>query len=635
MPSAETTFLPLLCPRSRASVSQVERSAGKHTMPRSKVVAVDPEEEELDEARAREDDLKWRPGLSGKEAKLRANKLREASVKRGLSRAAKREASQAERQGASSSLDPNAAPSAPLDISEPAPSPTHDDVTDQPEVASEGSAPLFDPLEAMPLELWSDIMESGWLDALSLCALACSCTELARLAARPALWDTIHEHTFGSDAALAEAALPGFLGARSPGARQRCVTSESELDAWRRASALIHELPLAAMTSVSLGLEGGLAVSTHDGRMARLWEPASGRRLACHQHKSRHALTCCDAAGTYAAIGDAGGVVHLYDISSDADFAPAQVLAATDASAIGSVAVLRSAVAGGAPACVSSTVRGSLTVQRFGANAGHTWHAEDPFFSTANRAVGLAACEADHVFVVSAQSVNLVDIEHQAVLWNAEWGVASESESFELHCAFDMLTVMDESTTGRRLASYSHGWRLLAAVCGDGCRLWDTRAPPDGNALAARVRLPSPLNAGSVTLEQGGGAWGGCLFVSSAASPSAAKPPAVHIYDIRCARAQRASSAGPPLFERVAGPITPPRRQNASLCFAANAERLVVGGGAKSTAAYQWLRDGTTGGGSESTSMRDASGEAAGGSARSKPRRQASAKSHNRASRPQ
>ena len=154
--------------------------------------------------------------------------------------------------------------------------------------------------------------------------------------------------------------LPGFLNGRVS-AQQRCIGSEASHEAWRRgAAAAPSELPLPGMTSLCLGLDGGLGISTHDDRMARLWEHgwpahprredggtacrrmhAPCRRLAAFQHKSKHVLTACDGAGAHAAVGDAAGVVHLYDLLDlDDGFCPFQGLSQTGGNPISSVAVL-------------------------------------------------------------------------------------------------------------------------------------------------------------------------------------------------------------------------------------------------------------------------------------------------------
>ena len=43
---------------------------------------------------------------------------------------------------------------------------------------------------------------------------------------------------------------------------------------------------------------GELGFSTHEGRMSRLWEANTGRKIGAHQHKTRYALTCIVFNGT-------------------------------------------------------------------------------------------------------------------------------------------------------------------------------------------------------------------------------------------------------------------------------------------------------------------------------------------------
>eukprot|EP00966_Prymnesium_polylepis_P183456 4251592-Prymnesium_polylepis.1 len=62
------------------------------------------------------------------------------------------------------------------------------------------------------------------------------------------------------------------------------------------------------MTGVCLF--GTYGASTHADRMVRLWNGASGRKLATHQQKAE--LTACAASGAVVAVGDAAGALHVY-----------------------------------------------------------------------------------------------------------------------------------------------------------------------------------------------------------------------------------------------------------------------------------------------------------------------------------
>jgi H+/Cl- antiporter ClcA len=52
-----------------------------------------------------------------------------------------------------------------------------------------------------------------------------------------------------------------------------------------------------------------MQVSTHVGRLVRLWDARSGRRLAASE--ARRELTACAAAAGLAAVGDVAGTVSL------------------------------------------------------------------------------------------------------------------------------------------------------------------------------------------------------------------------------------------------------------------------------------------------------------------------------------
>lgn len=68
-----------------------------------------------------------------------------------------------------------------------------------------------------------------------------------------------------------------------------------------------------------LDLEGALGVSIHAGRLVRLWEARTGRRLGTHL--ARHELSACaTGAGGVVAVGDACGGVYVFSV--DAHFAP-------------------------------------------------------------------------------------------------------------------------------------------------------------------------------------------------------------------------------------------------------------------------------------------------------------------------
>ena len=68
----------------------------------------------------------------------------------------------------------------------------------------------------------------------------------------------------------------------------------------------------------ALCLLGPYGVSVHADRFVRLWDGATGRRLAAHQHKLE--LTCIAADSGIVAVGDSSGSVHVY--GTETDFLP-------------------------------------------------------------------------------------------------------------------------------------------------------------------------------------------------------------------------------------------------------------------------------------------------------------------------
>ena len=294
--------------------------------------------------------------------------------------------------------------------------------------------------------------------------------------------------------------------------------SEAELDGWRRAGRPT-ELALPGMTSVSIGLDGGLGVSTHEGRMTRLWEAKSGRRLACHQHKSKATLTCCDASGNLAAVGDSAGMIHVFDMSHDDDgFAPTHTFNANpdaEFNALYSVAILPESERPTLMACYADGL-----VRIWGYN-GHTWGVRT---CLATRLGCVTAGGNGDVFFASRNPglsirVQQFDNDLTEVVWEA-----STDEFEDVETMIAGLNVQHESP--RALMSYSMGWQLLATVTTGGCQLWDTRSRPHAGVVA-RVRLPSQAQPHSVHLDPGGGdwggggAWGGNLFLSSRAAAMA------------------------------------------------------------------------------------------------------------------
>ena len=76
-------------------------------------------------------------------------------------------------------------------------------------------------------------------------------------------------------------------------------------------SAAPTELPLPAMRALSVA--GGVGVSAHAGKLVRVWEADTGRRLGAAS--LRHQPSCCAMGGAevggVAAVGDVCGGVQL------------------------------------------------------------------------------------------------------------------------------------------------------------------------------------------------------------------------------------------------------------------------------------------------------------------------------------
>jgi hypothetical protein len=172
-------------------------------------------------------------------------------------------------------------------------------------------------------ELWMQVLFE--LDGRSLSAAACACSGLAAVAGAESLWSQLHADLFFERGDAAGAfAPPGarLLAGSGLSQRERVCLSEARLDSWRclgrRAPAAY---PLPAMTSVAL--LGNVGVSTHAGRLVRLWEAGTGRRLAAYHH--RHDLSAVAGldgpAGCLLALGDVAGGVSVFAADS-ADFAP-------------------------------------------------------------------------------------------------------------------------------------------------------------------------------------------------------------------------------------------------------------------------------------------------------------------------
>ena len=266
-----------------------------------------------------------------------------------------------------------------------------------------------------------------------------------------------------------------------------------------------------------------------------------------------------------------------------------------------------------------------MSVQRCDAYGG--WRAmlaERPVDWSAGR--GLFVCTADGrdcdgVYVCDSAAVRLYDIERREAVWRAPW--VSETDGGVPYEQMSMLGAGAAGGAAARgfglpLASYSRGWRLLAAIDdAGGIALWDTRTP---SGPTARVRLPCGEAAGAVHLDAGGGGWSGALHAAARESG------AIHLFDIRRVRAGSAVSGV------LAVAPCPERRRGCGACFAVGAQMLVVGGGAK---AHLWRVGVDSAAEPQSRADDEAAGEALAGGARKPKKKHAPKKDHSRASRPQ
>ena len=234
----------------------------------------------------------------------------------------------------------------------------------------EGDAPALKGYDALDEHTWQEVL-MRLDDGRSLLAAASTCHELAAAAADDAVWAPLHGALFrGVGGADCEEAEPDgehgdeaydetyneAYGGSGYTARERITQSEAALGLWRAAAGAARPpLPLALPGMTAVAMSGGLGVSTHarthartplstlflcstpslrplraplappgtpkpkpkpkpvqvsthDGRLVRLWDARSGRRLAASE--ARRELTACAAAAGLAAVGDVAGTVH-------------------------------------------------------------------------------------------------------------------------------------------------------------------------------------------------------------------------------------------------------------------------------------------------------------------------------------
>ena len=289
---------------------------------------------------------KWKPGEGGAASKARAKEMRKYTEQRGMQREAEREHKKKEKEEEkrqhTAVVAEESAAEKPIctfflqgKCNKGEKCKFRHINTDAPAEEVE-AAPVADVNAVLPEDAWLQVLSK--LSVAGVCSVARCCVSLATIASTPSLWLELRERTFREVepvAASVEAGAPSVdKAAAYNAARLECCQSEVALCAYARAAIdPPSELPLAEMTAVAI--TDKLGVSTHDGRMVRLWEARSGRRLGCRTLK--HALTALDAAtvgerrntydgsGTraYALVGDSTGGVHALDLDEEID-APTQ-----------------------------------------------------------------------------------------------------------------------------------------------------------------------------------------------------------------------------------------------------------------------------------------------------------------------
>lgn len=400
--------------------------------------------------------------------------------------------------------------------------------------------------------------------------------------------------------------------------RQRLVASEHELHRWAYPSAPTA-LPLPGMLDATL--DGAIGASVHEGGIIRLWHAPSARRLAASK-KLRHTPTCIHAAASVVAAGDSSGRVNIFSTEEGLHTISLPPLervypSAALAGALGEctsvllhplhpsafseadrAGIERYVVVSGASQ--GDVDAWSLSRRAFddsapsGASGGWEseweWGLRGEMLDFANPSgvawrgpVGLAVKIADEgVFATSIGGVaRLVDLERGSTKWKGEALGLSDDEELAL------ATPYHGPPPPRRLASYSSGWRVLAAVTGSNrIALFDERMR---TAIATCI-LPCSEPPAFVHLEGGGvdrrlpggtfAAPPGYMLLSGSGGQG------IYIYDVRKLSRDdlclSSSSRSPP---PLVAPLQAPAGMRLSGCFAAGPRWLVAACKPKSCAA--------------------------------------------------
>ena len=283
---------------------------------------------------ADERDLKFKPGMTGAEQKVRAKELRKVAEQRGMLREVEREKKKEMMKEAA-----NIVPEPEVTATPPPPQRIctfflqgkcargarckfrHESPTAEPSEGEEAQmASRIEVVDHLSADLW--LLVISRLSVAGVCSVARSCKALATVVSAPRLWDDLHARTFGEGGSVCgdgevvgdgvgkggradegdgggdgssrgggsgPAESSSAAGRVASSARLECCRSESTLRGWARAAFEVPaELPLAQPSFVAIC--GGVGVSTHggsEGKCVRLWEVRSGRRLGLKTLKVR------------------------------------------------------------------------------------------------------------------------------------------------------------------------------------------------------------------------------------------------------------------------------------------------------------------------------------------------------------
>lgn len=454
-----------------------------------------------------------------------------------------------------------------------------------------------------------------------------------------------HVELFGDDA-KGQSLLLGTADGLSE--RERVGLSEGQLDEWcRAANEPLKSLPLPSMTA--LCLLGPYGVSVHADRFVRLWDGATGRRLAAHQHKLE--LTCIAADSGIVAVGDSSGSVHVY--GTETDFLPLRLPPPKQSTGtVHSVAVVPQFGSGAAvvawsdssglvtAACAAAEPWPPTQMSRVTLPLAAALAREGSAAGVPLPGVSLASGMNGSLFGSAGSAVSLLDLSAAVPVWSScggEWAgddvswratlAVADATSLPVHKfkprgpvdgaqrPLDASAAVDVSTdstaedgTGKaasssgsdprlgRVLSYSPWWRMLAAADAERgiVALWDVRAPGDRGPAAA-MRVAGGVH--SLHLDEGQGMSGHLLVAPSTGAP-------IELYDVRRVPAARTHAAALPLAT-LPLPGTKGAQDGLVACFAALGSSLVFGCGADSGEAWRLTGEHTDEAAEEEGEQRD------------------------------